>query len=271
MKSFKEYLGEASVAGTAQQGFAYENNAAKALKPLGIVPKDFKPAGAGHDVPDLIIQRNGVKAGLELKITAASAGSLVMKYENGNWSIGSPTETNDEKLFIIQLAKEVGVLKLIQQKWKKEPYKFAKTTRIKNEKQKIMDESGKRAVYDAELLRFPELKGEIPATKISEYYNKKKTYYVNIGTHGFYLLGSRNPLKLKGIPKFGSSAKAVWRARVQAKGGGAYQFTFEMNFSIPAGGKSPYNIAPITKGSVVIDKSKLNVEWFLESYKGDLR
>ena len=54
----------------------------------------------------------------------------------------------------------------------------------------------KRAIYSKELARFPELKGVIPATKIEQYYNQKKTYYVNIGTHGFYLLGSKNPLKL---------------------------------------------------------------------------
>ena len=111
MQSLITYIGE-STSGTAQQGFQYEKNAVDVLKPLGIVPKDFRPAGAGSDIPDIMLMKNGVKAGCELKITAASAGSLVMKYDAGKWSIGSPTENNDEKLFVMKLAKEVGVLDL---------------------------------------------------------------------------------------------------------------------------------------------------------------
>ena len=108
---------------------------------------------------------------------------------------------------------------------------------------------------------FKDIKGEIPAAKIEQYYNKKDTYYVNVGTHGFYLLGAKNPLKLSGIPRFSKSAKATYRARVQYKGKDNYQFTFEMQFSIPSAKKSPYNIAPVkAKNNVAIDKLELN--WF---------
>ena len=166
MESFKGYIAEMS---TAQQGFKYEENAVAALKPLGIVPKGFKPAGAGSDIPDLYIQRPGYKqTGCELKITAASAGSLVMKYNNGKWSIGAPGETNDEKLFVIKLAEEVGLLDLIKNKWTKEPYKFTKSESIKAE----VAGMDKRATYAAELKRFPEIKGEINAVKIEQYYNR---------------------------------------------------------------------------------------------------
>jgi len=246
---------------TAQQGFTYEKNAAAALKKFNVVPKDFSPAGAGSAIPDLMIQKNGVKAGCELKITAASAGSLVMKYANGNWSIGKPDENNDEKLFVINLAKEVGLLKLIKDQWSEIPYKFTENQKLKAE----IEGLDKREIYSKELSRFPELKGVIPATKIEEYYNQKKTYYVNIGTHGFYLLGSKNPLKLSNIPSFGSAASAKYRARVQAKGGGSYQFTFEMAFSIKSGERSPYNIAPIVnKKNVKINTDKLELDWFLK-------
>ena len=33
----------------AQQGFLYEENTAKILKPMGFVPKEFRPAGAVSD------------------------------------------------------------------------------------------------------------------------------------------------------------------------------------------------------------------------------
>ena len=61
MQSFKGYIIE--MASTAQQGFQYEINAVKVLKPMGIVPKNFTPAGAGSDIPDLMIQRAGKEAG----------------------------------------------------------------------------------------------------------------------------------------------------------------------------------------------------------------
>ena len=72
MMRFETYVNESV---TAQQGFQYEKNAADILKPLGIVPKNFSPAGAGSDVPDLMIEKDGKQAGCELKISAASAGS----------------------------------------------------------------------------------------------------------------------------------------------------------------------------------------------------
>lgn len=242
----------------SQQGFQYEVNAANALKPLGIVPDNFSPAGAGHDQPDLMIQKNGKKAGLELKISAASAGSLVMKYDSGNWSIGNPNEKDDEKLFIINLAKEVGIINLIQKQWKSEPFKGTGLSKNTEGEAAL---SSKRERYERDLKMFKDIKGEIPAAKIEQYYNKKDTYYVNVGTHGFYLLGAKNPLKLSDIPRFSKSAKATYRARVQYKGKDNYQFTFEMQFSIPSAKKSPYNIAPVkAKNNVAIDKLELN--WF---------
>ena len=257
---YEPYYGLLSEA-AAQQGFVYENNAAKVLKKFGIVPTNFTPAGAGSDIPDLMIQKDGIKAGCELKITAASAGSLVMKYDKGTWSIGNPNEKNDEKIFVMELAEEVGIIDKLGEIWNREPYKFTNDENIKKE----IEGLGKREIYSAEKDRFPEQNGEIPASKIEDYYSMKKTYYINVGTHGFYLLGSKNPLKLKGISRFGTSAKAKYRARVQAKGGGNYQFTFEMQFSIAKAMKSDYNIAPIMgKNNVKINMDKLELDWFLK-------
>jgi len=88
----------------AQQGFQYEINAAKILKPLGLVPKSFVPAGAGSDQPDLMLEYKKIKAGCELKITAASAGSLVLKYDSSDkknpWKFGDIKKEDEEKMFI---------------------------------------------------------------------------------------------------------------------------------------------------------------------------
>ena len=244
----------------AQRGFLYEENAAKILKPMGFVPKSFKPAGAGSNQPDLILSYGGIEAGCELKITAASAGSLVLKYDRSNrsnpWSFNTIKETEDEKQFIADLAKEVGLFDLIKKNWKEVPYKRDKDDLWVATAGKLTPQER----YERDRDTFLDIRGEIPASKIEQYYNKKKTYYVNVGTHGFYLLGAKNPFKLKGVPRFGSAAKATFRARVQYKGPGNYQFTFEMQFSMKQ--KSEYNIAPVDGKSVTIIKSKLNLSCF---------
>ena len=247
----------------AQQGFQYEVNAANTLKPLGFVPKNFVPAGAGHDQPDLMLEYKKKKAGCELKITAASAGSLVMKYDSKDkknpWKFGDIKKDDDEKIFIKELAEEVGLFDIIKKEWKEVPFKRDKDDLWEATAGKLTPQQR----YERDRDTFKDVRGEIPATKIEEYYNKKDTYYVNVGTHGFYLMGTKNPLKLKDVPRFGSCAKATYRARVQYKGGGNYQFTFEMQFSIPAAKKSPFNIAPVDGKSVVIQKKNLNLSCFI--------
>jgi len=245
----------------AQQGFQYEINAAKILKPLGLVPKNFVPAGAGHNQPDLMLVYKQKEAGCELKITAASAGSLVMKYDIKNkknpWSFGNIKSDEEEKLFIRDLADEVGLFKLINKQWNEIPFKRDKDVLWEATAGKLT----KKQQYERDRDTFKEIKGEIPATKIEEYYNKKDTYYVNVGTHGFYMMGNKNPLKLKGVPTFSNSAKAIYRARVQYKGSDNYQFTFEMSFSMRS--KSPFNIAPTNGKTVEIQESELNLACFI--------
>ena len=51
----------------AQKGFIYEENTADFLKPAGIVPQNFMPAGAGHDQPDLMIQFKGQRSWIGTK------------------------------------------------------------------------------------------------------------------------------------------------------------------------------------------------------------
>lgn len=244
----------------AQQGFDYERNAAKVLKKFKIVPKGFEPAGAGSDQPDLILEHKKIRSGCELKISAASAGSLVLKYDIHNktrpWGFGIIDLRDDEKVFIKKLAEQVRLFDRIKDEWSKIPFKREKDALW----QKTAGKLTPRQRYERDLKTFPDIKGEISAEEIEKYYNKKNTYYVNVGTHGFYLLGKRNPLKLQGIPRFGDSAKATYRARVQYKGSDNYQFTFEMQFSMLQ--KSPYNIAPIKGKKVEILENELDLSLF---------
>jgi hypothetical protein len=247
----------------AQQGFEYEKNAAKLLKPMGLVPKNFTPAGAGSDQPDLMLEYKRKKAGCELKISAASAGSLVLKYDikdkRNPWKFGDVSEDDTEKMFIVNLAKDLKLFDIIKKKWKDVPFKREKDALWEATAGKL----NKKKQYERDLKTFSDIKGEIPASKIEAYYNRKDTYYVNVGTHGFYLMGPKNPLGLKDVPRFGKAAKASYRARVQYKGNDNYQFTFEMQFSIPSSQKSEFNIAPVDGKSVVIKKKELNLGCFI--------
>lgn len=246
------------------QGFQYEENAAKFLKPLGVTPKSFQTAGARSDQPDLMIKKTADSdnraVGCELKITAASAGSLVLQWnaKTKKWHFNEIDKSDVEKVFLRDLAVSSGALAEINKQWKDAPARYSPLYDAK--------ESNKRKAYDKDLKRFRDIKGEISGTNVEKYYNTKKTYYVNIGTHGFYLLGPSDPLKLNkdatpAVPRFSQSARTIYRARVQYKGGGSYQFTFELQFGgITA---SPYNIAPVTRGSVTIDKRSAELDCFM--------
>ena len=234
----------------AQQGFVYEQKTYDYLKPLGFVPINFTPAGAGHDQPDLMLRYKGLEVGCELKISGASAGSLVLKYDmKKGWGFGDIKKEDKEKLFIKDLANEVKLFDTINKKWEEIPYKIDKKDQDENWKKTVGKLTGRQR-YRRDIDTFEEIKGGIPSIKIEQYYVKKKTYYVNVGTHGFFLMGNVNPFGLGGIPKFSEAITAKYRARVQDKGGGNYQFTFEMSFSPKI--RSPYNIAPCTRTDVRI-------------------
>lgn len=241
--------------GPSHQGFVYEKNAARILKRYGIVPNGFRVAGSKSTKPDLIIQnKNETRAGCELKITTASAGSLILKYDleekRKPWKFNELKEQDKEKLFIQDAANEIGLFDILSKKWKEIPLKFLPTTQKMSQK------------YTQDYKTFKEVNGEISARFIEGYYNKKDTYYVNVGTHGFYQFGNKNPLGLYKVPQFASNAKAMWRARVQSKGPTNYQFIFEMYFSIPASQRSQYNIAPLKPRSVKIVEEELDLSCF---------
>ena len=72
-----------------RRGFDYEVNAYRALKEYDI-SFGASPAGAASDRPDLEIKKgkkNLKTTGVELKLSPTAAGSLVLKYYGGKWSV----------------------------------------------------------------------------------------------------------------------------------------------------------------------------------------
>lgn len=260
----------------AQEGFLYEENAAKALIKKNWVKKDYKPAGASSDRPDLDLLVNGKEYGCELKKDLASAGSLVIHYlGNGKYDYGD-TEGSKEKEFLKGLGINAKVMQAIKNKWKTEPY-IQKVRDAKWVARVRKSGLSLRERYDHDIGNLRDIYFPLPASTISKYYNIKKTYYVNVATHGFYLLGRNDPAGLNDnanpkIPLWDDNHTAVLRIRIQSKGvtkaaedekrkgwpsAGAqgYQITMEIQFKSVS--KSPYNIGPIVGKTATIDEKKI--------------
>lgn len=247
---------------STQQGFLYETNATKVLKKIGFTPPNFRPAGSSSSA-DLVLLHKTKTANCELKIKPASAGSLVLRWTPEQaWHFSSDRELadNPEKLFLKGIAIDIGLYGILAKKWPGIPLRRDKDRERDEKWQALSGHLTDQQRYHYDFNKFHEIKATISPSVIEQYYNKKQTFYINVGTHGFYKLGSRNPYNLN-IPAFSSSAGAVYRARVQNKGG-HYQFTFDLNFNIRSA--SPYNIAPVRPGdsSMTIQKQAMNMSCF---------
>lgn len=253
----------------AQEGFVYEEKAYKALEKYGI--STGGTAGASHDKPDLTIQNKAKKkTGCELKNSPTAAGSLVMKYHKGKWSFGD-FKGDPEKEFMYALATKAGLLKEMNTSGTHGKNWRGKIPALQNDaqgKKVIVGFADKKKAYEHDLKQFGaanEVHIDVGGKAVSDYYNSKKCHYINVGTHGFFLLNTTDPLGLNKklatakhppIPNFSTSANCKIRVRCQYKGGGDYQFVMTLQFYGVK--KSPYNLAPLKSGSKSdIDTTKL--------------
>lgn len=263
----------------AQEGFLYEEKAYAALEKYKI--STGGTAGASHDKPDLTIQNSKkVKTGCELKNSPTAAGSLVMKYHKGKWGFGD-YKGDPEKEFMYALAVKAKLLQEMNTSGSKGAKWRGKTPALQNDAsgKKILAPgfTDKKKAYEFDLKQFGgdnEVHIDVGGKAVSDYYNSKKCHYINVGTHGFFLLNGSDPLKLNSnliklgharIPDFSSSASCKIRVRCQYKGGGDYQFVMTLQFYGVA--KSPYNLAPLKAGSKSeIDVKKLEKDPILTSF-----
>ena len=245
----------------AQQGFLYEANAYNALKQFSISTGDI--AGASHDKPDLTILSTSLNrtSGCELKIAPTAAGSLVLKYYNGKWAYGD-TKGDPEKQLLVALGDKYKLLTEMNTAGTHGKNWRGKTPFLQNDaggKKIIPSKMAKVDAYKKDIEQFSgpnEVHIPVPAKAICDYYNSKKCGYINVGTHGFYLLNKGDPLNLNvklrpTIPDFADIASARIRVRCQNKGSssGDYQFVMTLEFSKMA--KSFYNLAPVMAASNV--------------------
>lgn len=261
-----------------QQGYEYERKAHAALREYKLT--FGSPAGASGNKPDLVLKvgaklggiefRSGAqfaKEGVELKSKLASAGSLVLKYYDGEWHYGD-TKNYPEKQYLKSIGEQLDILSELNKLWLNPGLKYTTggVSKITPGFNSITES------YDEDKKRFQSIDYKIPNNYITTYYQKKKCSYLNVGTHGLFLFGS-DPLnlneKLKAlgyepIPDFSknSSAESIMRIRVQSKSASDYQFVMEQRFKSLI--KSPYNLAPLKGGSdSEVDKQKLKQDKIL--------
>lgn len=244
----------------AQQGTVYEDNSFKILKKHKLVVGS--PAGGASNIPDLEIVRYGGNAasaaGLELKMTPTAAGGLVMQYINGKWVMGD-TDGKEEKIFLSTLAHSEGVLALANSKtttWGKAVPYLQYTAAGKKMYRGNLTE---RQAYTKDIKQYGgqnEIHVDVATNTVVKYYNTKDCYYMNVGTHGLYLLGKSDPLGLNVelkkakaalIPVFNFPVHI--RCRCQPKGGGSYNFN--MVLTMKGAAKSPYNLLPSSAAGVI--------------------
>lgn len=269
-----------------QEGFLYEENAYDALKKYDI--STGGTAGASHDKPDLTIQAKGKKpTGCELKNSPTAAGSLVMKYYKGKWDFGD-YKGEVEKEMLVSIAKKVGLLREMNTSGKAGTLWRKSTPVLQNNSSggkiliigDIKNLKDRQMAYAADIKNFGgsnELHIDVGSKAVCDYYLTKKCSYINVGTHGFFTLNGNDDLglnkKLKEmglppIPDFGKSSDTIIRMRCHLKSKSKAQYQWSLTLQFGNVKKSPYNIAPIKKGTKsTIDVDALKKDSILFAFK----
>lgn len=249
-----------------QEGFLYEENAYEALQDWNI--STGGTAGASHDKPDLTIQARGKKTGCELKNSPTAAGSLVMKYYKGKWDFGE-YKGEQEKEMLVSIAKKAKLLQEMNTsgkagvEWRKSiPILQNNSSGAKilsvGDIKKIKD---RQLAYATDIANFggkKEIHIDVGSKAVCDYYITKNCSYINVGTHGFFTLNGQDDLGLNKklitlgldlIPDFATNSETIIRMRchLKSKSNAQYQWSLTLQFSGVK--KSPYNIAPIKKGT----------------------
>ena len=247
----------------ADAGFQYERDLIARLKAANYIPagKDA-PAGADDSIPDITIQNgSGVESGVEVKLQESAAfgsGSLGFDYtavtvtNKDPWYIlevnPQGEEIKEAQRMISAMAKAVDLVGEVNSYWyynnrvssKYIPYKIDKGVELFKRAGLVIKESANKQ-YETdfkklqESAKWPTGNIKCPSSNIINYYTAKKSYYMQIGDRGLYVLGSNDPLGLraKGAPNF-NPRESYFRVRVQPKGdnraGGksSYRFAFEL-------------------------------------------
>lgn len=251
---------------SARRGFDYEINVVNYLKKFKFVPAGFMPA-ASENRPDIRIQNSRGSGGCELKIsTKVGGGSVNFIHDKGKWKFESKYKLPEQQ-FLIKVAKKAGFFDLLEQKWKGEPLKRTPMTK---DLEALQGSMTREQIYRTDLSNFSSFSFPVDARVLEKYYIEKNAQYINVGTHGLYILGTSDPLgmnkslvsrRMKKVPRFADVANMTFMVQVKNKGIGKWhQFMIEGRFTIPLSKKSPYNLGATngSTASIVVGNSDLS-------------
>jgi hypothetical protein len=205
-----------NMATSDNKGFLYEGTINKNLKKYKLQKSTFVPAGADANAPDAMLTYNNkdnkVEVKLDLKVDFGQ-GSLDYNVEKEEWLLGGAKTASAQQMREFLTA--IGVVDIVNKEWgpKGPPRKFTVPTN-----------QYKKEDVDHDYKNFKDVFVNIPRTAVANYYNSKKTYYIQIGGFGLYHMG-------KDIAKLGTDEfKLQLKLRIRIKRGGSipiynYRFT----------------------------------------------
>jgi hypothetical protein len=198
------------------KGFLYEQVINKNLKAAGVQKKSFAGAGADSNAPDAEITFKGKDYKVEVKLDLNvdfGQGSLDYDLDNKKWILGGAKTASADQMR--EFLTKIGVPDLVNKEWgaKGAPRRYT-----------IPTKQFKKEDVEYDYKNFKDFFVDIPRTAVANYYNSKKTYYIQIGGYGLYHMG-------KDVAKLGTEEfKLSLRLRVRLKRGGSmpiynYRFT----------------------------------------------
>lgn len=251
---------------SARRGFDYEQNVVKYLKKFKFVPAGFQPA-ASENRPDIRIQNTRGQGGCELKIsTKVGGGSVNFIHDKGKWKFEGKYKLAEQQ-FLIKVAKKAGFFEMLNAKWKEAPLK---RTPVDKDLEALLGGMTREQIYRTDLANFTSFSFPVDPRVLEKYYIEKNAQYINVGSHGLYMLGNLDPLqmnkslvarRMKKVPRFADCANMTFQVQVKNKGVGKWhQFMIEGRFTIPLSKKSPYNLGATdgTNASIIVGQSDLS-------------
>lgn len=198
------------------KGFLYENTINANLKKYKLQDSTFTGAGSDSNAPDAELKLGTEKHKVEVKLDLNvdfGQGSLDYDVNKNKWILGGAKTAS--AIQMREFLEAIKVPKIVQEKWGGHGAPRKYTVPFSKYKQKDVD-------YDYK--SFTDQFVTIPKKSVADYYNSKKTYYIQIGGYGLYHMGK--DIANLGTPEFVLELKL----RIRLKRGGSipiynYRFT----------------------------------------------
>ena len=162
------------------KGFVYEKKILEIMKNNNLVSQEFlnqETAGCDNTKPDMVLCINGHDVNIEVKKSIKSqAGGTSIRFDGKDFSFVKPIAGVDEN----------KVFEVLNQK--KEDYlRFMEYHNVKNIPFTTTKDLWNKSV-DAGLLKPTNCSIDCDISFIENHYNKKNTYYIQIGEKGLYYM-----------------------------------------------------------------------------------